>query len=368
MRAASRGQCIAVALGVACATGRVATATADAPVPEVRWTAPTECPPDAFTDALDRLLTGSTIATPIRVEATVERTTDGWSIRTDFEAGPGRTGQRVFQAPSCRTVSQAAALAIAIAVDPDVLDRWVPTEALERRRPSMGEGPSEHAGAPTAPAAPAVPEPTEPEAIGSAPSDPALALGPIEAAVPTPAAKDATRGEPSSRWRGLVGVAGMVGGGALPGPGLGVTAMVGVMHRGFRAELVGSRRFATQRAAAADPRVGGSFTQWWVGARGCGVPRIGAVELPLCAGLEGGRTAGRGTGLPAPRTSVQPWWAALVDAGLVWPVRRWLALSARATLAVPLLRQDFTITGLGVVHRVGPVEGRGTLGVELRWP
>jgi len=323
------------------------------PPPEVRWTGPAECPSDMLTDALDRLLAGSSVATPIRVEATVERTLDGWSIRTDFDAGPGRAGQRTFQAPSCRTVTQAAALAIAIAVDPGVLDRWVPmTDEVTAMEP----------------AAPVVPELPEPEVSVPAPSEPPPSLGPIEAARPTPASVREARREPSLRWRGLVGVAGSVDGGALPGAGLGIVATVGVLHRGFRGELVASRRFATQQAAAADPRVGGSFTQWWVGARGCGVPRLGAVELPLCAGLEGGQTVGRGIGLPAWRRSAQPWWAGLLDAGLAWPVRPWLALTARATLAVPLLRQDFSIAGLGVVHRVGPVEGRGTLGVELRWP
>lgn len=315
------------------------------PAPEVHWAGPAECPSQAFTDALDRLLVGSSIDTPIHVEATVERTPDGWSIRTDFDAGPERAGQRTFQAPSCRTVTQATALAIAIAVDPGVLDRWVPMADDE---------------APV-PAAPQVPVP-----VVSEPGP--VELGPIEAAEPASPAGDRARGEPWSRWRGLTGAAGSVDGGALPGPGLGVTVTMGVLHRGFRAEVVGARRFATERAAPADLRVGGSFTQWSVGVHGCGVPRLGTVELLLCAGFEGGRTVGHGFGLPVSRTSVLPWWAGLMEAGLAWPVRPWLALTVRATLAVPLLRQAFTIDGLGVVHTMGQVEGRGALGVELRWP
>ena len=352
--AASRGRCIAIAFGLAGAAGHVATAHAAAhgPSPEVRWNAPAECPSDAFTAALARLLEGSAIDAPIRVDATVERTADGWSIETDFDAGPERAGQRTFQAPSCRTVTQAAALAIAIAVDPGVLDRWVP----------MAETPQ-------LPAAPQVPEPREPEASAPEPLEAPLELGPIERVEPVASASgEGARREPSSRWRGLVGIAGSVDGGAVPGPGLGIAAAAGALRRGFRGEVVGGYRFATRQAAPADPRVGGAFTRWWVGARGCGVPRLGAVELPLCAGLEGGRTVGRGIGLRDSRTSAQPWWAAVVEAGVAWPVRPWLALTARATLAVPLLRQEFTIDGLGLVHRVGPVEGRGTLGVELRLP
>lgn len=337
----------------------------------MRWTAPDECPADAFTGALDRLLIGSSLDAPLRVRATVERTAEGWSIDTAFDAGPGRTGQRTFQALTCRTVAQAAALAIAIAVDPSVLDRWVPAGPAETIE---GEaGPQQTSPTPVAvPVAPAAASPADPRRPG--PEGPTLApraiepsapLGPIEAATPT--AGDEPR-DPSSRWRGLLGVAGAVDGGALPGPGLGLAATLGVLHRRVRGEVVGTRRFATQQAATADPQVGGSFTQWSVGARGCGVPRLRAVELPLCLGVEGGRTVGRGIGVPAPRTSPQPWWAGLVEAGLAWPVRPWLALTARATLAVPVLRQEFSITGLGVVHRVGAIQGRGALGVELRWP
>lgn len=354
VRAGSCGRWIAIAFGSACVVGRlgIADAATDVPAPEVHWTAPAECPPDAFTDALDRLLAGSPVAAPIRVDATVERTPDGWSIRTDFDAGPDRAGHRTFQAPSCRTVTQAAALAIAIAVDPDVLDRWVPMTDAD----------------PAAPEVPQTPEVPEPDAGDPVQREPLRPVGPIEAAEPRRTRAGDARRREAARWRGLVGVAGSVDGGSLPGPGLGVMGTVGVLHGAFRGELVGSRRFATQRASETVPGVGGSFTQWWVGARGCGVPRLARVELPLCGGLEGGRTVGTGTGFSSARTSAQPWWALLVDAGVAWPVRPWLALTARATLAVPLLRQDFTIAGLGVVQRVGPVQGRGALGIELRWP
>jgi hypothetical protein len=345
---------IAAAIGLACVGGpasAVAHGTADAPPLDVRWNATPECPSATFTDALDHLLVGSAVTAPIRVEATVEHTADGWTIHTDFDAGPGRAGQRTFQALTCRTVTQAAALAIAIAVDPSVLDRLV----------APGEAPAVEA-----PAVTQVPEIPEP-AVTTAPSEPPP-LGPIVAAASAPGPAGRARAEPSSRWRGLLGVAGLVDGGALPGLGGGVAATLGVLHRGFRGEVVGTRRFATRRQAAADPRVGGELSQWSVGVRGCGVPRLGAVELPLCLGLDGGQTVGRGTGLREPFTSAQPWLAVLAEAGVAWPVRPWLALTARASLAVPALRQDFTIAGLGVVHRVGPVQGRGLVGLELRWP
>jgi hypothetical protein len=357
-----------IALGLGCGVGpAVVRAGTGAPSPEVQWTGPDECASVAFTDALDRLLAGSPLDVSLRVRAKVERSEDGWSIHTDFDAGPGRVGRRTFQASSCRTVAHAAALAIAIAVDPNVLDRWVPPAAAEVAEAPIAESPALGASGPG---------PVEVRGTGSAltaqaasaspPPEPSPPLGPIEAVSPAPAA-DRGR-DPASRWRGLLGAWGSVDGGALPGPGLGLAVVTGVLHRRFRGEAVGQYRFATEKASTVDPLVGGSFTQWAVGARGCGVSPVGTVELPLCLGFEGGRTIGRGLGLPAARTSAQPWLAGLVEAGLAWPVRPWLALTARATLSVPVLRQTFSVTGLGVVHRVGAIQGRGALGVELRWP
>lgn len=344
---------MALALGLACGAGSTASARviAHVPPPTVQWTAPEECPADAFTEALDHLLAESSLVAPLRVQAIAEHTADGWSIHAAFDAGPGLVGERTFQALTCRTVTQAAALAIAIAVDPSVLDRLV---APAQATPTAAEAD---------PVVPQVAVPQEPATSSPGPTEPWL--GPIVAAAP---AAEGRRGEPSSAWRGLLGVAGLLDGGALPGPGGGLAGAVGVLHGHFRGELVGAYRFATRRVAAADPRVGGELMQWSVGARGCGVPRLGAVEVPLCAGLDAGQTVGRGTGLREPFTSAQPWLAGLAEVGVAWPVRPWLALTARASLAVPMLRQDFTITGLGVVHRVGPVQGRGMVGLELRLP
>lgn len=326
----------------------VAAARTSEPSIDVRWEGPSDCTSDTFTDALDRMLVGSSVVDPIRVEASVVRTQEGWSISTDFDAGPGRAGQRSFQAPSCRTVTQAAALAIAIAVDPTVLDRLV-----------VAPEPSAEAEPEVVPERTAVPAPA---------ADPSPPLGPIVAVEPVSALADGAGVEPSSRWRGLVGFAGLIDGGALPGPGGGIAATVGVLHRRFRGELVGTRRFPTRKMTSFDPRVGGELSQWSVGVRGCGVPSLGPVELPLCGGFDAGQTIGRGVGLRDPLTSAQPWLAALAEAGVAWPVRPWLALTLRASLAVPLLRQDFSIEDLGLVHRVGPVQGRGLVGLELRFP
>lgn len=344
---------IACALGIAGSTAaRAAAEPPGGPSIELRWSGPPECPASALGDALDRLLAGSSSLPAIRVEATVEPTADGWRILTDFDAGPGRSGSRTFHALTCRTAAQAAALAVALAVDPTVLDRLVGPEPLATPEPPMP---------------PPVPDAPEPVTMGEppGPNEPVGASVVIE---PEVVAADRPPTEPSAPWQGVVGIAGLLDGGALPRLGGGVAALVGAQRRRLRGELLGTYRFATRRAAPADPRVGGAFSQWTVGLRGCGVLRPGPLELPLCLGADGGQTIGQGTGLRSSRTTLQPWIAAVAATGLAWPVRPWLALTLRASLVVPILRQDFAITGLGNVHRVGPVAGRGLVGLELRWP
>lgn len=363
----------------------------EAPSLEVWWTGPEDCPATSFTDAMDRLLAASPVDTPIRVVATVEHGPEGWSILTDFEAGRERSGQRRFRAPACSTVSQAAALAIALAVDPTVLDRLAESEPTLPDTPPaepLEPAPAEVIPDATAPIEPVIPPP-EP-----APAEPPI--GPIEPL----AAGDRQGTETRGAWRASLGVAGFIDGGALPGPGGGLAATLGVIRvrsgdresgsgsdresgresnrdrgresesgRGrFRGELTGSYRFATPKPASLDPRVGGEFSQWTIGVRGCFVPRAGVLELPLCGGIDAGQTRATGTGLRNSRSNVQPWLAGLVAAGLAWPIRSRIAIFARGSLAVPFVRQDFTINGLGLLHRIGPVQGRGLAGLELRLP
>ncbi|MCB9751584.1 MAG: hypothetical protein H6713_16545 [Myxococcales bacterium] len=45
-----------------------------------------------------------------------------------------------------------------------------------------------------------------------------------------------------------------------------------------------------------------------------------------------------------------------------------MALGARVELGVPLARHQFAISGVGVVHTIGPVFARVLAAVELRLP
>ena len=348
-----RGQAIAVAVVVLRTSSVVAADRVDAPQLEVQWEGPEDCPVADFTDAIGHLLADSAVDTALRVEARVEVGPGGYVLRTTFDAGAGRGGTRAFEASSCRTVTQAAALALAIAVDPNVLDRLVAPEPEPDSQPE--------------PEPPVADEPFLPEAPDP-PSEP-VAPAPEPGPQPSPSQfRTADHELAAPRWRPFLGIAGLIDAGAIPGPGGGLTGTLGAFRRGLRGELTGSYRFDTRSAAANEPAVGGRFAAWTLGIRACGVPRAGAVEFPLCVGMDAGQTIARATGLDQSQPHRQPWLAGVVAGGLAWPVRPWLALTARASLAVPVLRYDFVVDGAGTVHTMGAVQGRGLLGLEARLP
>lgn len=303
-------------------------------------------------------MAGSSMRTPVRVEATVEQHPDRWQVVTRFEAGPNR-GERRFHAPACNTVVNAAALAIAIAVDPTVLDRLATTDLDEPIEPDE-----------PAPVEPAAEEPeSEPAFVVEPPqtegdTEAIEPIGEIEART----GADMVRADPEPPWRGFVAGAGLVDGLALPGVGFGATLSAGVIVRWFRAELTGSYRFPTEQSSPNSADAGGRFDHWTVGARACASPRFGPVETPLCLGLDGGQTIGRGYGVPRTQVARLPWLAPVGGLGVAWPVVPRFALFARGEVAVPLLRSEFEIVGLGTIHEIGPVQARGLLGLELRLP
>jgi hypothetical protein len=113
-----------------------------------------------------------------------------------------------------------------------------------------------------------------------------------------------------------------------------------------------------------------------VGVSGCGLLRFGPrrrLELPLCAGVEGGqlRARGAGAGLSEVRTARSPWYALLAGPGLAWHATSRFALWLDAEAVVLLGRARFvTDQGTTVVH-ASPVGARVLAGVELRlkvWP
>jgi len=161
---------------------------------------------------------------------------------------------------------------------------------------------------------------------------------------------------------------GGVGFGPLPGvtPAAGVAASV--LGKAWRVDLVGRTWLRGQARAEEAPEAGVDFALGAVGARGCPVPAIGPVELPVCAGIDGGVIRAEGVGVEGANVAHRLWLAVSFGPALVWPMTRHFALRFEAEAAVPLLRPGFTIENLGLVYRVPRSAASAWLGLEFRFP
>jgi hypothetical protein len=244
-------------------------------------------------------------------------------------------------------VLDAAAFVVAVAIDPSLAGTGTPAE-------------------------PAVPEPTPvPAPIESQPASTRTGTAATGTASETTTPSTSAATPPARRRRNLHGIVragGGLDGGALPRVGALLEGAVGVGGKWFRLEAIGLFRMQTIERAVVDPRVGGRFSMWAFGARGCGVPRFKQVEFPLCAGLEGGRLIAQGVGLPNNRTVRTPWAATTIGPGLAFKPHKNIALVVQAALGVPFVRTRLTIERLGTIHHTGPVFGRLWVGFEGRFP
>lgn len=282
----------------------------------------------------------------LAVDAHVRRSDDGqWVLDLEIARGDD-SSVRQLVAPHCETVLDAAAFVVAVAIDPSLAS----TPLTEPPVPEPATIP------------PPVPVDTQPRTSA------ANATMPTTDASTTATAPSVT---PPPRKRKLFGIVRAGGGldvGALPRVGAMLEGAVGVGGRWFRAEATGLYRLQTTQRASKDPLVGGRFSMWAFGARGCGVPQVGRVEFPLCGGLEGGRMIAQGFGVPSPRTIRMPWGAATFGPGLAWKPHKNVALIAQVALGVPFVRARLSIDNLGSIHRTGPVFGRLWFGFEGRFP
>ncbi len=161
-----------------------------------------------------------------------------------------------------------------------------------------------------------------------------------------------------------------VGGAVLPRAGVGFGLGVAAFGRSWRVEIGGAGHLPRRAQARDDPRFGADL--WLAGGslRGCGVPRAGTVDFPLCGGaeLDAWVARGRGPALePRPRQT-QIYVAALASAGATVQLRPWIALAFRAELLVSLRRPAVHIDRVGYVYRASAVAGRLVLGPEFRFP
>lgn len=304
-------------------------AVAVAPLAEPHWRAPPECPDAAELRAQVAAHGVSLDGVEIRGEISGAPST-GYRLALDVvHGGIGET--RSIDARACASLVRAAALVVALGVDPVAI--------VERH------------------AVPIEPVPT--------PERPTTPPGGARAPIDAPRAESSSPPPSRSRWRPWFSVGGGVERGALPGITGGVAAALVVRRRGVRLELGGA--WLGPRTAGID--VGGVRVQLGVvTVRGCPELVLPRASVPLCLGVELGAMRGDGRDAPAART-VHGFWAAPTASAGVRLGRGAFGFLARAEVAVAAARPAFELRDPGdplEVFTPGAVSARLWLGVEFR--
>jgi hypothetical protein len=141
---------------------------------------------------------------------------------------------------------------------------------------------------------------------------------------------------------------------------------IGLRGRGWRAEVDGGWAFARTASLSIARDVTARIGRWSIGARGCGVPARGRIEVPLCAAVEAGQLIGSGTGATQHgHTERRAWIAAVLGPAIAIAIVPRLAIVIGADVVVPVVRPKFLI-GETKIHQSRPIGVRGLVGVELR--
>lgn len=333
----------------------VAAALAPAPIPappaadlDVRWQAPPGCGSANEVQSTAREFASADIPPPmlerVHVEASVE--SGGGSTVVDIRVTtPLGVMEREVEADSCAAAVDAAAVVIAVALDPLTVVQTI--RATPRGPPDPVPPPSMEPG----PRPDSQPEPT-PTRSADPPARPA------EPRARTPRAPG-----------GAIRVAGLVDRGSLNGTTGGPRLTSALTLGRARVEIGGTYLAAREVRPFDEPGDPGVRIQLGeVSAQGCFVPTVSRVEFPTCAGFALGAMRGDGVDLARPSTNYDLWAAATVSAGVGWSASPHFGLWLQAEGLATLYRPAFVIDDLGTAFRAGPAAIRAMLGPEVRFP
>jgi hypothetical protein len=282
------------------------------PPVELRWDAPGGCP-DA--DVVRASIARGVPETPAgfaRVQANIVVTAldaEHWRAALELR-GADWTATRTLKGPTCDAVADAAGLVIVLALT---------TELGER---------------------PVVVAPPPPP------------VQPLSTPTPTPTP--------------TLGLAAAGDAGTLPGATAGGTLSLGWRGAHLRVDLRGSLLASQSGTIAGRPDTGATLSLASLGLRGCWLWG-GTLSLGPCvgAGLDRLRGAGFGPITPGEGTNFAP----LLAPGLQGEGRlaRHVAAFVAVDAAIPLVRAQFSVKDIGLVHEAAVVSLRVAAGLELRF-
>lgn len=317
---------------------------------DLTWTSPNGCPVTSdVVSRIDALLAPRTtrdFEVPLSARAVITQPNpNSFELQLDTHQSD-QAFTRTLHAATCVELTDAAALVLALALDPDLAERraTAPTSASDP-------------GSESAPESDPRPEPEpkpEPE--------------------PTPKLKKPLRIVADSRprrserppsWH-LSAVAALDLG-TTSSVALGPSASLSFSSRWFELALDALWLPPRRSTIAADPTKGGDLQLFALAPRACFVPLQRRFAAGGCATLEAGQLSGRGFGTANDSTRAT-WWAAAGPAlfGRYFALP-YLGVAARTELLVPLQDIEFTLENVGVAHHVPSVVGRFALGLEAHF-
>jgi hypothetical protein len=312
---------------------------------ELELQAPVACPrKEQIVAAVERLVHTSR-ATPLTARAVIAE--DGGRFHVELAS---QNGQRRFEGATCRAVSEALVVILALMIDPEAstnVGAFALLDTAADREGADGDG-------------------------SPAPSSEAVTPRSVDPVFPEPGSTPRLRSHVVHRERHGNGTAPplplRLGGaallltelGILPGAAVGGLGFVHVGQRVWRAEL--GAGLLLPRSETLPSGAGGSLR--WAGAQtnGC---IVFYEPWAACLGLELGRVFGKGFAVDRPRLADAAWAAMVATAAARVALGADLTFEGRLAVAVPRERPPFGIDGQ-LLHRPGPISTRMLLGVAFR--
>jgi hypothetical protein len=308
---------------------------------ELRWRGAAECErKDNVAAQVERLIGRPLADVPaVDFEVEVQRgpAAAPWRLRVQTVVPEGEItpSARELSGASCDEVSDAAALAIAMAVQERVQD-----------------------GAPASePVTPAAPEPSGDTRAAQPTPEGARSVSP-----PAPPGENGAAGARTLRIG--VGLGVLLDGGALPSLAPGGQVEVSGTYAALRLSLFGAA-FVPQREDVPGEDRGGEFQLVLGGIRACAAPGFGEIHVMGCTGFELGQLSGEGQAVRVPRTKNAGWRAVLTEIGASWEFATDFAALVRVGAAWPLSRPEFVLDGTIPVHRPAGLDARALFGLEM---
>jgi hypothetical protein len=314
-------------------------AASTAPLLDLTWSAPESCPDRAQVVAHVEALVGARRRGQHPLSARgriIAGTSPRYRLELTIEASGNDAGARSMSGDDCARLADAAALVLALDIDPDA-----------GSRDNKEEPPADQID-------PEVPPLRTPERAAP------LRLPRRRRAPPPPPT--------APHVEGFAGVRFLFDSGSLPRPTLGV-AVATELTRGVFALDVQAAVYQSQFTIAGPHHgVGGAYVSLaTIGAHACWGGVAGEVDWRGCAGGELGRDGTTGVSIAHPESSASLWSAlsAMVRAR-VWPERR-ISPTVALGAAHPLSAPSVTIQGFGSVFDPPAIVIRLFLGVEANF-